>query len=134
MKIVNDNTDAILTAKNEAIQRALNKIGMVAEGYAKALCPTDTGRLKNSITYATAEFEGQANYTDDNGNSYSDGAAKGTAEAGVVCIGTNVEYAPYVELGTMRIGERPFLRPAVENHIEKYKEVLESELHASVSM
>lgn len=36
-------------------------------------------------------------------------------------IGTNVEYAKYLELGTKRIGARPFLRPALEKVAAKYK-------------
>jgi hypothetical protein len=30
-------------------------------------------------------------------------------------VGTNVEYGPYVELGTDRMAARPFLRPAAEH-------------------
>lgn len=29
-------------------------------------------------------------------------------------VGTNVEYAPYVEFGTSRMGAQPYLRPAVD--------------------
>jgi hypothetical protein len=60
-----------------------------------------------------------------------------------VVIGSNVAYAPFLELGHMQepgryvpaIGKRlkrdwvppkPFLRPAIENHIDEYKEVLQT--------
>ena len=85
-----------------ALARALEKIGLVAEGYAKRLCPVDTGRLRNSITHAD---DGEAEY-----------------------IGTNVEYAPYVELGTSRTRAQPYLKPAVVNHSDEYKRIVEDEM------
>lgn len=85
-----------------ALARALEKIGLVAEGYAKRLCPVDTGRLRNSITHTD---DGEAEY-----------------------IGTNVEYAPYVELGTSRTRAQPYLKPAVVNHSDEYKKIVEAEM------
>lgn len=32
----------------------------------------------------------------------------------VAHVGTNVEYAPYVEYGTRRMGAQPYLRPAMD--------------------
>ena len=55
-----------------ALLRGLEKIGLVAEGYAKKLCPVDTGNLRNSITHVVDEG-GDAVY-----------------------IGTNSEYGAYV--------------------------------------
>ncbi len=45
----NDRRKEIGNAKNNAIERAMEAIGMQAEGYAKILCPVDTGNLRNSI-------------------------------------------------------------------------------------
>ena len=39
-------------------------------------------------------------------------------------IGTNVEYAPYVELGTSRSKPYPYLKPAATGHTEEYKQML----------
>ena len=86
----------------KTMERALEKIGMVGEAYAKEECPVDTGTLRNSISHAV----------DDN----------------TAIIGTNVEYAPYVELGTSKMDAQPYLRPAVENHIKEYKEIAKGEL------
>jgi HK97 gp10 family phage protein len=36
-------------------------------------------------------------------------------------VGTNVEYAKYLEFGTRRISARPFLRPALEKVAAKYR-------------
>jgi HK97 gp10 family phage protein len=39
----------------------------------------------------------------------------GADEAGVYCdVGSNVEYAGYVELGTVKMAARPYLRPALQ--------------------
>lgn len=44
-------------------------------------------------------------------------------------VGTNVEYAPYVEFGTSRgMKPRPYIRPAIENHMEEYENILATEL------
>lgn len=97
-----DLTEEVTQALRLALHRALTKIGLVAEGYAKRLCPVRTGRLRNSITF----------FTDDD----------------TVTIGTNVEYAQCVEEGTSKQKAQPYLRPAVENHLDKYKAIVEKEL------
>ena len=99
---ITDNSDAVRDALEQAKARALEIIGGMAEGYAKAAAPVDTGRLRNSITHEV-----------ENGNA--------------ALVGSNVEYAPYVELGTRNMKAKPYLRPAIENHIDEYKRVLERE-------
>lgn len=69
IKITVDNSADVIEAKNAAVMRALEAIGLQAEGYAKLKAPVDTGRLRNSITHSVAPEE----------------------EA--VYVGTNVEYA-----------------------------------------
>lgn len=59
---------------NLDISKALNKACLVVENEAKRLCPVDTGDLRNSITHEVDD--------------------------GVGIVGTNKEYAPYVEYGT----------------------------------
>jgi len=116
-----DNTDAILKATDEAIYNALKTIGDKAADYAAGLAPVDTSNLKNSM------------------DSEVDMGEK------AVYVGTDVEYAPFVEFGHHQqvgryvpaIGKRlvrefvpaqPFLKPAIENHLDEYKHILESEL------
>lgn len=128
MKIeIQDHSDEVIAALQEAAERSLEKCGIVAEGYAKKLCPVDTGNLRNSITH---EVSGNSAY-----------------------IGTNAEYAPYVELGTGKYytGGRPtpwkyqdakgnwhwtqgnpaqpFLKPAVADHKQTYKKIIEDEMN-----
>lgn len=101
-KMENDMTELIEKAAFEQIESALQKIGLQAERYSKLLCPVDTGRLRNSISH-----------TNDKNTAY---------------IGTNVDYAAYVEMGTSKQRAQPYLEPAIANHIEEYKSIVEREL------
>lgn len=98
-----DHSDEYIRAKNAAISKALEKIGLKAEGYAKLICPVDTGRLRNSISHTQADQDTEI-------------------------IGTNVEYAPYVELGTQRQRAQPYLKPAAADHITEYVQIIVNEL------
>ena len=49
---VSDHTQEWLSALAPALSRGLEQVGPAAEGQAKANCPVDTGRLRNSITQA----------------------------------------------------------------------------------
>ena len=101
---ITDNSGKAIQAKDEAVERALEAIGLQAEGYAKLLSPVDTGRLRNSLTHQAKQSEK------------------------AVYIGTNVEYGKYVEMGTRRSKAQPYLRPAIENHIPEYKKIAENYL------
>lgn len=119
---VTDNSQLFIDAKNAAVARALEAIGLTAEGYAADNCPVDTGRLWNSITHATKEF---------NGKGGDDSTAMATPEDNAVYIGTNVEYAKYVETdGTKKhnVGRAHFLRDAAANHGDEYKRIAEEYL------
>ena len=52
-----DNSKEVIEAMQQAVARALEKCGLTAEGYAKKLCPVDTGNLRNSITHTVDEEE-----------------------------------------------------------------------------
>lgn len=99
-----DNTDEVLKGLSDAVERALTRIGLSAEGYAKKECPVDTGNLRNSITHEVVQSEK------------------------AVYIGTNVEYAAYVELGTVRTKAKPYLKPAATEHSAVYKRIMEEEM------
>lgn len=123
-----DHSKEVLDAMNGALLRALEKCGMTAEAYAKKLCPVDKGDLRNSITHKVDTSELAA------------------------YVGTNKEYAAYVELGTGIYypggrktpwayvddeGERhfthgqkpqPYLKPAVTEHKEQYRNIIKNEL------
>lgn len=136
INITESHVDEVISALNAAKPKILEIIGLKAEKYAKALCPVGTvestgkkgyrgGTLRNSITHSI----------DDD----------------TLSVGSNVEYAPYVELGTgpnftpppewesfdtpkgSGIGHgyvkpRPYLRPAIEEHLSEYADMIEKEL------
>ena len=99
--------------------RALTMCGLVIERAAKQLCPVDTGLLRNSITWALAG-RGPAIqvYKADKPGSLKEGVYSGEAPDDnelSVFVGTNVNYATYIELGTAKRKARPFLKPAAMN-------------------
>ncbi len=98
---VKDNSASVKAQYDAAKKRSIEMIGLTAEGYAKKACPVDTGRLRNSITHET----------DDN----------------AAYIGTNVEYAPHVEFGTLHQQAQPYLRPAATEHASTYKSIINAE-------
>lgn len=140
-----DNTDEFLSAFEKAIENGLTAIGMTAEGHAKREITKLvysrgnnekkyrlTGRLRNSITFAVSgEKAHVSSYNDNDGNSYSyDGTAPDDKEKAVY-IGTNVEYSPYVELGTSKMPPRPFIKPAATEHNEEYEKIMEAALKSA---
>lgn len=97
-----DNTDEVIAALKNAKKRGLEAIGLTAEGYAKKDTPVDTGRLRNSISHETDD---EAAY-----------------------IGTNVEYALYVELGARGRAGRHMLQRAAAEHTDEYKRLMEDSM------
>lgn len=122
-----DNSQEVLDALNNAVDRALRACGEIAVGYAQDLCPVDTGNLRGSITYAV--------------------------EGDECFIGTNVEYGKYIEFGTGIHAEsggrqtpwtwqddegnwhktsgqkpHPFIKPSAENHSAEYQEIMKDSL------
>lgn len=100
LEIRADNRREVAEAIDKAVASALEEMGLACEGYAKLACPVDTGRLRSSITHMTKP---------------SDNA---------VYVGTNVEYGPCVELGTVHMEARPFLKPAAADHADAYRAIL----------
>ena len=101
-----DNTEEFLTEFEKAKERGLWAIGATAEGHAKDVITSegrvDTGRMRNSVTHVE---EDDATY-----------------------IGTNVEYAPYNELGTVNMRGIHFLRRAATEHKDEYEELMKDSL------
>ena len=104
-----NNTGLVKSELEKRIKEILEAWGQAGETFAKEEITkvvydtppspnyNRTGNLRNSLTH-------------DEGDRYT-------------YIGTNVYYAPYVEMGTSRMPPRPYLRPAVEHHIKEYKAI-----------
>lgn len=100
------NVAKVGQALDEAIENALNDMGMVCQRYAQDRAPVDTGRLRNSIDYEVDSSED------------------------AVYVGTDVNYSGYVELGTSRQKPQPYLRPAVSDHIDEYRAIVKRNLES----
>ena len=129
----NDHTAEFLTALDKAIDNGLEAIGMTAEGHAKRKITqypaVDTGRYRNSITFAISGEKPQNNtYKDDSGNTYEYSGTAPDDNDPAVYIGTNVEYGPFVELGTSKMSPRPSLKPAATGHSDEYKRIMDEAL------
>jgi len=110
---VTDNSEKILKALRGAKPRALEKIGEKAEGYVAKLCPVGTAESTGIPGYRGGTLRDSITHTADDEAAY---------------IGTNVEYAPHVEMGTIYQRARPYLRPAVTEHQLTYQEIIRNEL------
>ena len=121
------NVNDILRCMEKGKRNALTAIGATAETHTKDNITADdlidTGRLRNSITYATGDYSGIGTYTDNKKKKYSDAKARNTPKDDEVAIGTNVEYAPYLELGTKKITAHHYLKRAVTEHQDEYKKL-----------
>lgn len=115
MARVEDNRDEYEQKLERALRVSFKAIGLTMQQNAvieinKAVYDTPetehykrTGNLRSSITHVSDDRS--------------------------ATVGTNVEYAPYVEFGTSRgMKERPYIRPAVENHMQEYEDILKQEL------
>ena len=106
-----DNSQQILSALEKGKRNALTAIGSSAETHTKDNITADdlidTGRLRNSISYAV---DGESAY-----------------------IGTNVEYAPYLELGTKKIAAHHYLKRAATEHKDEYKNLTVQAVQSAIN-
>lgn len=135
-----DNLENVLEEFAKQVDVGLEMIGMQAERHAKQNITengtVDTGLLRNSITYAV---HGQSpelqSYSADRGNGHGNySGTVGTEADKAVYIGTNVEYAPYVEYGHQQYGggghvpAKPFIKPAAADHNDEYEKIMRQAL------
>lgn len=127
-----DNTAIVLSALKRAKIRGLRTIGLEAEGNAKEdpRMPVDTGRARNSITFALAGEQAHiTSYEGDNGE--PGGTYNGTADGKLgeaVYLGSNVSYFPQIELGGGKRKGRHVLRNAATEHKDEYKRIMEESM------
>jgi HK97 gp10 family phage protein len=127
-EIVANNADLVKVEFEKKVQNALESAGGLVDDYAKSLCPVDTGNLRNSITHEVEDT--------------------------TAWIGTDNEYAIYVECGTgiyypggrqtpwvfqdskgnwhLTHGQRAqeFLKPAIADHTDQIQSIIEKTLNS----
>lgn len=135
-----ENLDKLISKleKLDNVNQAMEQACILVENEAKTKCPVDNGLLRNSITH----------YIEDNPNEL------------VGVVGTNVEYAPYVEFGTgiysslgngrqdrwkykdakgewhSTIGQhpQPYLQPALEENRRKIEKMFKEQIKKGVKL
>lgn len=134
----------------QQIKNALKMCGAQAVSFATMYCVAkkvvDTSLLKNSLTFAPAgkttkirDYKGDQPSQYKSGTYIPSGRYEGTAPEDQkgehsVYIGTNVLYAIYQEFGWThyksgkKYAARPYLRPALEDHVEDYKTIFKEYL------
>lgn len=100
----NNNTQQLLDELREKKESALEAVGQAAETNAKLNLENDprrvdTGTLRGSIGHAPADED-------------------------TMCVGTDIEYAIYVELGTRRMSPSHYLKRSVQDHADEYMNVI----------
>lgn len=138
MAVEIENLDKLISKLDKlsksAMKDALTKACLIVENEAKMRCPAGDGQLRQSITHEVDDTEGY--------------------------VGTNVEYAPYVEIGTGLFSSKgtgrkdvpwvyqdvegkwhttsgqkpqPFLLPALENNRNEIIKLFEEQINKEVS-
>jgi phage gpG-like protein len=120
--------------KQAKMQQALKWVAADIERDAKSMCPWQTGRLRASISYNWTD-SGKGFGSVDGKADTADGVGQPTdvpAGGFAVVVGTNVEYAPFVEFGhtihaekqsvtssyvATYVAGRPYLSPAFFSHM-----------------
>lgn len=100
----------------EAIEKLIVGECVILTGFAKELAPVDTGQLKNSIMWATAEASGGAGSRDLVGPSNAP-EIDAPDDSLTGYVGSGLEYAGAVEYGRRDIPNyprQPYLRPAID--------------------
>lgn len=119
---VENNVDKVLSALPPAKEIALEMIGIKAEKYAKENAPVGTPESTGKKGYQGGTLRNSISHAYDEDSAY---------------VGTNVEYAPYQELGFTSVAGRHippanegrgYLKPAVMDHIDEYKDIVEKVL------
>lgn len=96
----------VLAMVERKAKAAMERCGAEMEKQAKQVVPVDTGHLRNSIAHDTETTR----------NTYR------------AVVGTNVEYAAEVELGTSKRKAKPYLKPAVTDHTDTLERIIKDEL------
>ena len=110
---VEDHSDEVRTELELCLTKAFKEIAMAGETYAKLLCPVGTPESTGIPGYMGGTLRGSISHA---------------SETTAAHIGTDVEYAPYVELGTSKMDAQPYLKPAITEHLQEYRAIIERNL------
>lgn len=106
MAISNNRIMKVRRAVERESKKALTASAMVVQGEAINLAPVKTGNLRGSIDFSIEDV--------------------------IAIVGTNVEYAPYVEYGTYKMDAQPFLFPALINNRDNINQIMRQAFHSAI--
>lgn len=107
--IIKDNTPQVLSKLDKAVEAGLVACCIELENRIVTIMTqekiVDTGRLRGSITWKTPFMRSKTRGPAKDGD-----GVRSTPQKNEAYVGTNVEYAPYVEYGVSAKGERSSLK------------------------
>lgn len=104
MKELNIDLDRLDDVARNKVKDIIQTRGLYIQRDAKRDAPLQYGRLRNSITPVAED------------NRFTS------------VVYSDVEYAPFQEFGTVKMGAQPFMMPAFERHSERVIQDIDKEL------
>jgi HK97 gp10 family phage protein len=92
------------------MRSGVTKATLKVSGDAKMVVAVDTGALRNSLHEDVTE----------------------TPNSVTGKVGTSLEYAPYVELGTSNMSAQPFLQPSLQKNKQTAKKIVIDEIRSAL--
>jgi HK97 gp10 family phage protein len=105
--------DRIAAGLNTNTEVVLINFALEIEGLAKDIVAIDTGALKSSI-HTRGKDGTNTNENKDYGEGHEQNEIPAAGGDVMAVVGTGMNYAAYVELGTSKMAAQPYLGPAVE--------------------
>ena len=102
--VFKDNSAQVKALYEQKAREALERIGLVWLNNVVGGVPVDTGRLRASMKYEV-DFANRR-----------------------VIVGSDVFYAIFVELGTVKMRAQPYLGPSIMNHVADYESAVRATL------
>lgn len=127
--IFKDGTKAAIERIKKNRDAALMESAIAMEGNIAIRCPVDTGHLRQSIGRRVRLYDKNVS-----GEKKSGGLDSYPPNEGEAYIGTNVEYAPYVEYGTKYQKAQPYMRPGAVASEKAIASIFEEKLGVPVTV
>lgn len=102
-----ENLKKLQMKSEQAVVTSMKKATFTAIAEAKKLVPVKTGRLRSSIT----------------------GEVKQEQHEIFGMVGTNVDYAPHVEYGTIKMRAKPYLFPGIKVGVNAFASFLKEAIN-----
>ena len=136
-----DNSESVKKDIADSVAIGLTECAIQLEGEIALRTPVDTGHLRNSISFiaplASSLDEKDSCYTGKPGTRVHKGQTRpgkcreeehpgrlqGSADMKTAYVGTNVEYAEYVEYGTKRMKAQPYMRTGLSAATPALREI-----------